>query len=845
MIGKTIGAYEIVAKLGEGGMGEVYRAHDPRLGRDVAIKVIAGPAAADPERRRRFEQEARATAALNHPNIIGVYDVGVVDDVPYLVTELLDGVTLRDRLAQGAVPAARAIEWAIQIVGALAAAHARGIVHRDIKPGNLFITHDGRVKVLDFGLARLTEERSPDDKTQTLTAGTAPGEVIGTPAYMAPEQVRAQAVDARADLFAFGAVLYEMLTGERAFPGATAADVASAVLTREVPPIVSSDPVVTSWLRDIVARCLEKSAAARFQTASDLGFALKSATAERVRSDEPAVRAGTVGLTRGLAIALVVLAVGLGAGYLLAARWTRHPVPAFTRVTHDKGMVASARFTASGDGIVYSALWNGHESQSFLKRSEDRDAMSVGPENAVVLAASNTGELALALGRSSGIMPGSGMLARAPLTGGAPRQLIGGVQDADWTLDGKQLAVVRDNGVHRTLECPIGTVLYETAGGITHPRVSPNGQQIAFVDHPRPVDDRGMVAVVDLKGNRRALTQEWTSANGLAWTPSGVEIWFSADPPSGLYAVTMSGRQRVIYRSPDSIWLHDIAKDGRVLVSSGSVRAEMWIADRRDQSARDLTWVDFSIADDISPDGETVLFHDDFAGPEYGFGLRKADGSPVLRLGAGRGLALSPDGAWVLAAPAGHTDVYQLTPTGPGEGRTIAHSTIDSRGMARFAGRGHIVMMGTARGGGGRVYAQDLTSGALQPITPDGTRQSFAVSPDGMWIAARTATGAAMYPIEGGESKPLTGVNPDDMILRWSSTGDALFVTGADAGGGDREVVRVDLRTGARTSWVRIVPADRAGVVRIQGTVISADGNRYAYSVLRILRQLFIVTGLE
>jgi eukaryotic-like serine/threonine-protein kinase len=824
-------------------MGEVYRAHDPRLGRDVAIKVIAGPAAGDPERRRRFEQEARATAALNHPNIIGIYDVGVIDDAPYLVTELLDGVTLRDRLATGAVPVTRAVEWAMQIAAALAAAHAKGVVHRDIKPGNIFITHDGRIKVLDFGLARLIEERAPDEKTQTLTAGTAAGEVIGTPAYMAPEQVRGQAVDARADLFAFGAVLYEMVTGERAFPGATGADVASAVLTRDVPPIASSDPAVTSWLHDVVARCLEKSPAARFQSASDLGFALKAALTEPVRAAPPRTR--RFRSARVAAMAVISVAAGVGTGYLLATKWTRPSVPAFHRVTHDKGMVANARFTASGDGIVYSALWNGKESQSFLKRSEDLDAIGVGPTNAVVLAASNTGELALALGRSSGIMPGNGMLARAPLTGGAPRQLIGGVQDADWTIDGKQFAIVRDDGLHRKLECPIGTVLYETAGGITHPRVSPDGQRIAFVDHPRPVDDRGVITVIDLKGNRRALTEEWNSAGGLAWAPSGAEVWFSADPPSGLYAVTASGRQRVVYRSPDPIWLHDIAKDGRVLVSSGSVRSEMWLADRRDQSARDLTWVDFSIADDISPDGETVLFHDDFAGPEYAFGLRKADGSPVLRLGAGRGLALSPDGAWVLAAPAGHTDVYQLTPTGPGEGRTIAHSTVDSRGMARFAGPRRVVMLGTARGGSGRLYLQDLSSGAIQPITPEGVRPSFAVSPDGMWIAVRTPSGAALYPIEGGAPKPMSGINQDDMILRWSSAGDALFVTAANPSGVDREIVRVDVRTGSRTPWVRITPQDRAGVVRIQGIVINADGNRYAYSVLRMLRQLFMVTGLE
>jgi serine/threonine protein kinase len=241
--GTRLGPYEIVTPIGAGGMGEVYRARDTRLGRDVAVKVLPAEFAADPGRLRRFEQEARAVAALNHPNILALYDVGSHDGGPFVVTELLKGESLREQIVQGGLTVSRSVELGIQIARGLAAAHEQGVVHRDLKPGNVFVTHDGRVKILDFGLAKLAQPALPSDplaETATAAPGTEPGVVMGTVGYMSPEQVRGIAVDHRTDVFAFGCLLYEMLSGQRAFRGETAADTLSAILSKDPPPLSSS-----------------------------------------------------------------------------------------------------------------------------------------------------------------------------------------------------------------------------------------------------------------------------------------------------------------------------------------------------------------------------------------------------------------------------------------------------------------------------------------------------------------------------------------------------------------------------------------------------------------------------
>src|SRR5262252_6573536 len=275
--GSKLGPYEILAPIGAGGMGEVYRAKDPRLGREVAIKVLPQTFSQDADRLHRFEQEARAAGILNHPNITAVHDIGSANGSPYIVTELLEGETLRNRLLAGAVPVRKAIDYAVQIAKGLAAAHEKGIVHRDLKPENLFLTRDGRVKILDFGLAKLKPESAESGQTDMQTmSGTQPGVVLGTMGYMAPEQVRGRPADRRSDLFSFGAILYEMLAGQKAFRADTAADTITAILTKEPPDLSQTNKDIHPGLDRIVRHCLEKNPEERFESARDVAFDLEA-----------------------------------------------------------------------------------------------------------------------------------------------------------------------------------------------------------------------------------------------------------------------------------------------------------------------------------------------------------------------------------------------------------------------------------------------------------------------------------------------------------------------------------------------------------------------------------------
>jgi serine/threonine protein kinase/Tol biopolymer transport system component len=372
LVGSKLGPYEIVAPLGAGGMGEVYRARDSRLGREVAIKVLPASFSNDPDRLRRFEQEARAAGILNHPNITAVHDIGTVDGAPYVVTELLEGETLRSRLAGGPLAPRRAIEFAIQIAHGLSAAHEKGIVHRDLKPENLFVTKDGRIKILDFGLAKLTqpEKAGPQTSLPTETAGTEPGVVLGTLGYMSPEQVRGRPADARSDIFSFGAILYEMLSGKRAFQGDSAADTMSAILREDPPDLSSTNRLIAPALDRIVRHCLEKNPEGRFHSAHDLAFDLDALSGSQV-ADTQAVPQATgrpkitsvlvaVAVIGLLLAAAVAVFTSLRSRHELAANLVRFSVPIPPGTTYSPGVV-SRGLSISPDGtrLVVEAISNG------------------------------------------------------------------------------------------------------------------------------------------------------------------------------------------------------------------------------------------------------------------------------------------------------------------------------------------------------------------------------------------------------------------------------------------------------------------------------------------------------
>ena len=855
--GSKLGPYEILAPIGAGGMGEVYRAKDPRLGREVAIKVLPATFSADADRLRRFEQEARAAGILNHPNITAVLDIGEHEGAPYVVQELLEGDTLRQLLAAGKLSPRRAIDFSIQIAHGLAAAHEKGIVHRDLKPENVFVTKDGRVKILDFGLAKLTGPRSEDGSLTdlpTATAGTEPGVVLGTLGYMSPEQVRGKPADSRSDIFSFGAILYEMLSGRRAFHGETAADTMSAILTKEPPDLSETNRNIAPGVERIVRHCLEKNPEERFHSAHDLAFDLQALSAGSLTgAREAALGAAAksrrrIALPTAVALAAAALVAGALAGRLLL-RGSAEP-PRFTRLSFRRGLVQSARFAPDGDTIVYGAAWEGGPFETFTTRSEARDSRALGIAPSDVLSVSRTGELAVSLGRRFTIgWENAGTLARLPLDGGAPREVLENVQEADWSPDGKDLLVVREVGGHRRIEFPLGKTLYETSGWISLARIAPAGDRIAFVDHPQRGDNVGSLCVLDRGGRKSVLLQKRT-VQGLAWSPDGSEIWATAG--GNLIAVSGAEKTRLLARVPGTNWLLDVSKAGRVLLAHTAIRREIVGLAPGETRERNLSWFDWSYPADLSADGRTVLFDEANRSSETGYEIyaRKTGGEPAVLLGEGSAIALSPDGRWAISIlhPFGQTQLTML-PTGAGQPRVLTQDGIRYTNQAAGwlpDGR-TVIVAGAEAGHASRIYVRNVEGGAARPITPEGIRIAFngiAVSPDGKFVAAiDPQSRPVLYPVAGGPPRPVAGVEPGELPVRFDSTG-ALFVV-SPVGVLPAQVTRVDVASGRREAWKQLTPLDPAGVFSIDPVRLSADGKSYVYSYRRLLSELFLVDGLR
>src|ERR1700741_8100 len=431
--GTKLGPYEIQSLVGAGGMGEVYRAHDARLDRTVAIKVLPSSFSADRERLQRFAQEARAAAALNHPNILSIFDIGEEQGAPYVVSELLEGETLRERLRNGPLPIRKVIDYAMQAAKGLAAAHEKGIVHRDLKPENLFLTHDNRVKILDFGLAKLTrpEATTGSGDAPTVQVATEAGLVMGTAGYMSPEQVRGKAADHRSDIFSFGTILFEMISGKRAFHGETPADTMSAILKEEVPELSETARNVPPGLERIVRQCLEKHPAQLFQSAGDLAFDLEALT-ELSASTKSGAQAAvqqveTAGSRRLLAAGVAVIALAaamLGLGWWIGRGSGASVPPEYQQITFRTGSIGNARFTPDGS-LVYSASWDGRKDQFYMARVDDRGSRELGFDGAELLSISKTGELAIRLNTAFyGGFARTGTLDRGPISGGTPRDVV-------------------------------------------------------------------------------------------------------------------------------------------------------------------------------------------------------------------------------------------------------------------------------------------------------------------------------------------------------------------------------------------------------------------------------------
>jgi Tol biopolymer transport system component len=863
-----LGPYRIVSPLGAGGMGEVFRARDTRLGRDVAVKVLPEEYSSDAQRLARFRQEACAAGALNHPNILTIYDVDAGEGAAYVVSELLEGETLRERLRDGALPPRKAVEFASQVAAGLAAAHEHGIVHRDIKPENIFITSGGRAKILDFGLAKLTGGAlgSVETEAPTRRVETTGGGVMGTVGYMSPEQARGLPVDRRSDIFSLGVVLYEMLAGARPFKGDSAVETLNAIIKEDPPELSSSGKSTPEALARVVLHCLEKKPDERFQSARDLAFALdalSTVTGQRAATTadaSPVTTAGATARTRRklwpLLACLLALTL-LAAVFYAGTRVARTQPPTFRQLTFRRGAVWSARFAPDGQTVIYGAAFEGAPIQIYSGRTEVPESRPLGLPDGNLLAVSPTGELAVLLNAdTSSVTFTWGTLARVPLTGGAPREVLEDVAFADWSPDGKGLAVVHRVGGRWRLEYPIGKVLYETHGHISYPRFSPKGDVIAFMDHPLDGDDRGTVAVVDFEGRKRTLTKEAGSQQGLAWSPDGDEVWFAASANESsrvLQAVTLAGRQRVVASAPGDLTLLDISRDGRALLTRGNLSGRLLGLAPGETKERDLSWFDSSIVTDVTADGRVILFRepDRAAGEGYGVYLRKTDGSPAVRLGDGVPQFLSPDGKWALAtSPSAPSPVF-LLPTGVGEPRQLTHDQFEHL-VARVMPDGkRFLFDGGEPGHDTRAYLQDLDGGEPRPVTPEGTWFALnSVSPDGKYAAAYTGkvTGfnhqtPLLFSFDTGATRPLSGVEEGEGVARWSADGRSLYVF--RPGGQTAKVYRVDTVTGRRELWKELTPPDPAGNVGITNIVMTPDARSYFYTYFHYLSDLYLVEGLK
>ncbi len=859
--GTQVGPYRIDRLLGTGGMGHVYHATDTTLQRRVALKFLPGHLATNPNRVSRLRREAQLLAALNHPNIAQIYGLEEYESTYCIAMELVDGETLADRVRRGPLPVDEALRIAKDIAEALETAHEKGIVHRDLKPANVMVTLEGQVKVLDFGLAKAVEplagsaDDAPVAPTITSPTMTRMGVILGTAAYMSPEQAKGRAADKRSDVWAFGCVLYELLTGKRAFEANDVSDTLAFVISKE--PDWSALPERTApSIRRLIVRCLQKDRRHRLRDIGDARIEIEEASGElELAAEGDGARKPWITSLGMPALALIILAliaaVG-GLGFIAGSRRSTPSSSRATRLTFDRGTIRAARFAPDGKTVVFGASWGGQPIKIFQTRVGSPESTPLQLPDAEVLAVSSAGELAISVGHRFRGWIGQGTLARAPLVGGSFREVLDTVRAADWSPDGSELAIVRRVNDRDRLEYPIGTVLYETPGYISHPRISPSGDVVAYHDHPVFGDDRGWVSIVTRNGERRTLTREWGTEEGLAWSRDGGEIWFGAGEAGRkiVYGVRRNGELRQIWAGPADLTVLDIGRDGQLLATTNTIRTEITWTPADESQERDVSWHAWSFAKDVTRDGKMILLSrfDEGAGLDYQVGLRRLDAPTAIVLGQGVPSLFSPDSKWIVGVTFSQPSLFVL-PTGAGEPRTLTRSGFRYITAGWFPDGKRVIFAARENHSEPSAYVQDLGGAApvriSAPIPPLLADWGLRVSPDGSWFFGAQAAGPpVIVPVSGGQPRVLSELGDDDLPVAWTPDGRGILIVKRSSDHMSAGIVRFDHSTG------RIEPARQVNVADKSGgrgltCIATPDGLTVVCNVARYLTDLYQIEGLR
>jgi serine/threonine protein kinase len=897
--GDRLGPYRIEGPLGAGGMGEVYRARDTRLDRDVAVKVVPAHLAAAPEALARFEREAKSVAALSHPGILAIHDFGREGETSYAVMELLEGETLRYRLADGALPLRKAVDYAGQIAHGLAAAHARGVVHRDLKPENLFVTGDGRVKILDFGLARQDEVPGggSDTHSPTLARATDPGSVLGTVGYMSPEQVRGQTADARSDIFSFGAVLHEMLTGRRAFQRETAAETMTAILKEEPVALASGTDTTAAGLPPglarLVSRCLEKNPEERFQSARDLAFALEAAST--ASSTTSRTQVSTLGRASAWkrALPLAWLAAGAVVGAVAMQRLT---APAPTEPPRSRPLTFSGQDrdpAASPDGrlVAFSSTRDG-TSRIWIKQLQGggEAPLTSGPDRFPRFSPDGSSVLFIRVG-------GAPSVHRIGLVGGEPRRLLENVAQADWLPDGARIAFLRQShsrpgeSAAPTRQWQVGVrelasgreqVLYSPESNATHfLRVSPDGRTLGVIEGPSILNTRYELTLVDLASGavRKAIAPgnplgclAWTGGRGIALARAGSPLGDGGGAPARGFLLDLArARERSLLFTGGLFPLAgsldarsgscDVLGPGQLVLDQIEWRMNLSeVALAGEAAPRALTSGDSRDRQPAySPDGSRIVFSSNRSGnmdlwilDTRTGALRQLTDDPAQDWDPG----FTPDGRHVLWSSdrSGNLEIWIAGDDGSGA-RQLTRDGVDAENPTATED-GRFVVYTSAhpeRFGLWRIRRDGsddhrlVAGAALVPeVSPDGRRVLFITDnrEGGRFIRVADVETGALVPFELEVRWPSSA---SDQVLygraRWSPDGRGIFFVGANAEGRSGVFLQ-EYAPGRDTKATRREVAGFDHAMRAESLGVSPDGRRLVLSTLQEYSSLQLAEGL-